>query len=133
MTDSTRSNPPGPGDKRKGIGEILLREKVISVKQLEDAQKEIRRSGGRLGNTLARLGYVEESQLINFLSRQYGVPSINLEEVELPEEVVKLIPREVCERHSLVPVNRQGSSLIVAMSDPSAPNCVSTACRQADR
>ena len=117
MTDS--STPSGPDKRESGIGDILLREKVVTVKQLEEAKNEIRRHGGRLGNTLAKLGYVEESQLISFLSRQYGVPSISLDEVDVSEDVVKLIPKDVAERHNLIPINRQGNSLIVAMSDPS--------------
>ena len=104
---------------QKGIGDILLREKVVTPKQLEEAKNEIRKTGGRLGNTLAKLGYVEESQLVSFLSRQYGVPSISLDEVDVSDDVLKLIPKDVAERHNVVPINRQGNSLIVAMSDPS--------------
>ena len=102
-----------------GIGELLLRENVVSLVQLEEAQREIVKFGGRLGHTLAKLGYVEETQLVQFLSRQYGVPSVDVEEVEIPMDVVDLIPQSVAEKHSLIPVNLQGSSLIVAMSDPS--------------
>lgn len=104
-----------------GLGELLLREKVVSLSQLEDAQREIQRAGGRLGlgNTLAKLGYVEEQQLVQFLSRQYGVPSVDVGEVEIPKDVVDLIPRSVADRHCLIPVNKAGSSLIVAMADPS--------------
>ncbi len=115
MTDTTSSS----NEKTTHMGEVLLREKVVTPKQIEEAEDEIRKHGGRLGNTLARLGYVEESQLINFLSRQYGVPSISLNEVEVSEDILNLIPKDVAERHNLVPVNRQGNSLIVAMSDPS--------------
>ena len=115
MTDSSSSS----NEKSTGMGEILLREKVVTPRQIEEAEDEIRKHGGRLGNTLARLGYVEESQLINFLSRQYGVPSISLNEVEVSEDILNLIPKDVAERHNLIPVNRQGNSLIVAMSDPS--------------
>ena len=116
MTDSSSSSDDKGGAK---IGDILLREKVVTVQQLDEAKKEIERHGGRLGNTLAKLGYVEESQLINFLSRQYGVPSISLDEVDVPDDVLGLIPRDVAARHNLIPINRQGNSLIVAMSDPS--------------
>ena len=114
MADSSSA-----GDKESGVGDILLREKVVTLQQLEEAKDEIRKHGGRLGNTLAKLGYVEESQLINFLSRQYGVPSISMDEIDVSEDVLKLIPRDVAERHNIIPVNRQGNSIIVAMSDPS--------------
>jgi type IV pilus assembly protein PilB len=102
-----------------GLGELLVRESVVTLDQLEDAQHEIQKSGGRLANTLAKLGYIEETQLVQFLSRQYGVPSIDVDVVEVADEVIRLIPRAVAERHSLIPINKQGSSIIVAMSDPS--------------
>ena len=102
-----------------GLGELLLRESVISLDQLDDAKKEIQRHGGKLGGTLAHLGYVSEAQLVSFLSKQYGVPSINVDEVAIPEEVLQLIPNEVARRHGILPINKEGSSLIVAVSDPS--------------
>jgi len=110
-------NMPAPVDRGKGIGELLLREKLVNVEQLHNAKRS-QDDGDGIGYTLAKLGYVEESQLINFLSRQYGVPSINLDECDVTEEVIKLIPKEVAERHSLMPITRQGSTLIVAMADP---------------
>ena len=104
----------------EGLGELLVREKMISLAQLEDAAEDVRRSGGgSLGAALARLGYVEEVTLVDFLSRQYGVPSVDLDGLDVPDEVVKLIPKEVAERHGLLPIDVQGSSIIVAMTDPS--------------
>ena len=102
-----------------GLGELLLRENVISLDQLDDAKHEIQKHGGKLGGTLAHLGYVSEAQLVSFLSKQYGVPSINVDEVAVPEEVLQLIPNEVARRHGILPINKEGSSLIVAVSDPS--------------
>ena len=110
---------PALGADLGGLGEMLLRESVVTLAQLEEAQSEVMKFGGRLGNTLAKLGYVEETQLVQFLSRQYGVPSIEVQDVEIPVDVIDLIPRAVAERHSLIPINLQGSSLIVAMTDPS--------------
>jgi type IV pilus assembly protein PilB len=108
---------PVKADRAGGMGDILLREKLVNMSQLHEAQ-QVQKDGENLGYTLAKLGYLEESQLISFLSRQYGVPSINLDECEVPDDVVRLIPREVAERHVLMPIARQGSTLIVAMSDP---------------
>ena len=102
-----------------GLGEVLLREEVVSLAQLVDARKEIERHGGKLGNTLAKLGYVSEQQLVSFLSKQYGVPAVSLEDIAVPEEVIKMVPKEVAQRHGIIPVEKQGSSLIVAVSDPS--------------
>src|SRR5438552_4235569 len=101
------------------LGELLVRENLISLQQLQHAQEEQRKGGGRLGYNLTRLGYIEESELTAFLSKQYGVPSINLAEFEIDPEVIKLVPLEVAEKHQVIPVNRAGASLIVAMADPS--------------
>ncbi len=101
------------------LGELLVRENLISLQQLQKAQESQRKNGGRLGFNLTRLGYIEESELTSFLSKQYGVPSINLSEFEIDPEVIKLVPKEVSEKHQVIPVNRAGASLIVAMADPS--------------
>lgn len=112
-----REYMPVKVDSGAAMGEILLREKLVNVEQLHEA-KQVQSDGENLGYTLARLGYLEESQLINFLSRQYGVPSINLDECEISQDVIQLVPREVAERHNLMPIARQGSTIIVAMTDP---------------
>ncbi len=101
------------------LGELLVRENLISLQQLQQAQEEQRKSGGRLGYNLTKLGYIEENELTQFLSKQYGVPAINLSEFEIDQEVIRLVPREVAEKHQVIPVNRAGASLIVAMADPS--------------
>jgi type IV pilus assembly protein PilB len=101
------------------LGELLVRNKLIDEKQLAKALEEQKTSGGRLGASLVKLGYLKEEDLAAFLSRQYGVPSINLSEFDIDESVIKLIPAEVVQKYQLIPVNRAGSTLIVAMADPS--------------
>ncbi|MCC7071449.1 MAG: type IV-A pilus assembly ATPase PilB [Deltaproteobacteria bacterium] len=101
------------------LGELLVRENLISLQQLHQAQQVQKQEGGKLGYHLTKLGFIEESQLTEFLSKQYGVPAINLSEFEIDADVIRLIPKEVAEKHQVVPVNRAGASLIVAMSDPS--------------
>ncbi len=101
------------------LGELLVREDLITPLQLQKALEETKRSGGRLGAELAKLGFLEENELTAFLSRQYGVPSINLKEFEIDPDVIQLIPRDVVSKHQVIPVNRTGSTLIVAMADPS--------------
>ncbi|HOU91140.1 MAG TPA: ATPase, T2SS/T4P/T4SS family, partial [Polyangiaceae bacterium] len=100
------------------LGELLVREKLISLQQLRRAQDEQKRSGQNLGYTLAKLGYISDGEITNFLSTQYRLPAINLDEYEIEPEVVKLVARDVCEKHRIMPVSRSGASLIVAMSDP---------------
>jgi type IV pilus assembly protein PilB len=106
------------------LGELLVREKLISLQQLRKAQEEQRRTGQNLGYTLAKLGYVQDGEITNFLSAQYRLPAINLDEYEIDQEVIKLVSREVCEKHRIIPVSRSGSSLIVAMSDPTNLNAI---------
>jgi type IV pilus assembly protein PilB len=106
------------------LGELLVREKLISLQQLRKAQEEQKKSGQNLGYTLAKLGYISDGEITNFLSSQYRLPAINLDEYEIDPEVVKLVSREVCEKHRIIPVSRSGQSLIVAMSDPTNLNAM---------
>ncbi len=101
------------------LGELLVRENLISLQQLQKAQEDQRKTGGRIGSLLVRSGAIAEGDLTNFLSKQYGVPAISLKDFDVDDEVIKLIPKTIAEKHQVVPVNRAGSSLIIAMSDPS--------------
>jgi type IV pilus assembly protein PilB len=101
------------------LGELLVREKKISLEQLKSAQDAQRKDNVSLGYALAKLGYVSDQEITNFLSQQYRVRAIDLGEVEIDPSVLKLISQEVCERHKVLPVSRTGSSIIVAMADPS--------------
>jgi type IV pilus assembly protein PilB len=100
------------------LGELLVREKLISLSQLRSAQEEQQKSGGNLGYTLARLGYISDDEITNFLSQQYRVPTIDLADYEIDAEIVKLVSKEQCEKHKVIPVSRTGNALIVAMADP---------------
>jgi type IV pilus assembly protein PilB len=101
------------------LGELLVRNKLINEVQLSKALEEQKVQGGRLGASLVKLGFIKEEELAAFLSRQYGVPSINLSEFEIDPAVIQLIPSEVSQKYQIVPINRAGSTLIIAMSDPS--------------
>ena len=87
------------------LGELLVREKLISLAQLRQAQDEQNRSGQNLGYTLARLGFISDQEITNFLSQQYRVPTINLEEYEIDAEILKLVSKEQCEKHRVIPVS----------------------------
>jgi len=97
------------------IGELLVRENKLSAEQL----KKAREGGGRLGLRITELGFMDESELTEFVASQYGVPSISLDDFEVDPEVVQLIPEDVAIKHNVVPVNRAGSTLILATADPS--------------
>jgi type IV pilus assembly protein PilB len=106
------------------LGELLVREKLISLAQLRHAQGEQQRSGQNLGYTLARLGYISDGEITKFLSQQYRVPTVNLEEYEIDADILKLVSRDQCERHRVIPVSRAGNALVVAMADPTNLNAI---------
>jgi len=102
------------------LGDLLVREKIITPDQLDRALKAQRDQGpnSRLGSTLVHLGFVSDEEVTNFLSRQYGVPAINLQYFEIDSSVVKLIPEETAKRYQILPLSRVGASLTIAMVDP---------------
>jgi type IV pilus assembly protein PilB len=100
------------------LGEILVRDSVISQDQLKQALDYQKKEGGRLGTCLVKLGIVSDEDITAVLSRQYGVPSINLKFYEVDPSVIKLIPQETAVRYQIVPLSRVGSTLTIAMTDP---------------
>ncbi|MBI1941504.1 MAG: type IV-A pilus assembly ATPase PilB [Acidobacteria bacterium] len=100
------------------LGEILIKEKIISSDQLKQALDHQKANGGRLGNSLVKLGFLSDDEVTAVLSRQYGVPSINLAYFEVDPNVIKLIPMETALKYQILPLSRVGSSLTVAMVDP---------------
>ena len=100
------------------LGEILVKENLITADQLKQAMAHQRQNGGRLGTALMKLGFVSDDEITEFLSRQYGVPAINLSYFEIDPAVVKLIPFETAKRYQILPLSRVGASLTIAMVDP---------------
>ena len=101
------------------MGDILIKEDVINLDQLKTAIQEQKETGKRLGETLLNLGYIDEHQLVAYLSKQYGVPAINLDQFDITTDILKSVSRESAIKHKLIPINKSGSTLVVAMSDPS--------------
>ncbi len=104
---------------KKGIGELLVRESLIDIDQLEKARKEQKNYGGRLTTALVRLGYVKESELAEFLGKQYNLATIDLSTFEVDPDVISMVSKQVCEKNSVIPVSKAGKSLVVAFADPS--------------
>ena len=100
------------------LGEILLKESLITQDQLDKALEFQRSNGGKLGSCLAKMGYITDDDITGVLSRQYGVPSINLKYYEIDPNVIKLIPQDTALRYQVVPLSRVGSVLTIAMTDP---------------
>ncbi len=100
------------------LGDLLVKEKVITPEQLQEATKLQKESHTRLASALVKLGFLSDEDVTNFLSRQYGVPAINLSYFEIDPAVVKLIPFETAKRYQILPLSRVGASLTIAMVDP---------------
>ena len=101
------------------IGELLVQKSLLSEEQLQRAKQEADATGTRVGYQMTKLGFIEESELAEAVSNQYGVPMITLDDFEVDAEVVALVPEDVAHKHTILPVNRAGSTLIIATSDPS--------------
>jgi type IV pilus assembly protein PilB len=100
------------------LGEMLVKAGLITQDQLQEALGAQRQSGEKLGFVLVNLGFVKEDDITHLLSEQYGVPSINLRHFEIDDSVINLIPSEVAQKYLVVPVNRTGATLTIAMADP---------------
>ncbi|MGB2636850.1 MAG: type IV-A pilus assembly ATPase PilB [Candidatus Acidiferrum sp.] len=100
------------------LGEILLKESLITQDQLEKALEFQRSNGGKLGSCLTKMGFITDDDITGVLSRQYGVPSINLKYYEIDPNVIKLIPQDTALRYQVIPLSRVGSVLTIAMTDP---------------
>src|SRR5687768_8052806 len=100
------------------IGELLLKEKRITPAQLQEALNYQKTNGGKLGFNLVHLGFVKDEEITALLSKQYGVPSINLAQFQVDAAVIKLIPAETANKYQIVPLSRSGATLTIAMTDP---------------
>jgi type IV pilus assembly protein PilB len=100
------------------LGELLVRENLITQQQLREAIDHQRTNGGRLGTTLVRLGMISDDVITSVLSRQYGVPLINLDLFRIDAEVIRLISEEVAMKYSVLPISKMGATLTLAMADP---------------
>ena len=100
------------------IGELLLKEKLITAEQLQQALTQQKANGGKLGLNLVKMGFVKDEQITALLSKQYGVPSINLTQFKIDPTIVKLVPTETARKYQIIPLSRSGSTLTIAMTDP---------------
>ncbi|HLF86218.1 MAG TPA: type IV-A pilus assembly ATPase PilB [Nitrospiria bacterium] len=101
------------------LGKLLVGASLLTDEQLEKASLAQKKDGGRLGSIIVKLGYLDEGSLIRFLSQRYSIPSIDLNKYEIDPSIIKLVPQEVVQKHHVIPVKRAGSTLSLAMIDPS--------------
>ena len=101
------------------IGQLLLSNNLITQSQLDKALDTQKKEGGRIGSLLIKLGFLSEDTLVKFLSKQFGVPSISLSDSKIDPSVAKFIPADIAEKYQIFPLARNGSTLTIAMVDPS--------------
>jgi len=100
------------------LGDLLVREGLIDNEQLARALQEQKGSNDKLGGILVKLNFVTEDKLIAFLSRQYGIQSITLSQLDIDPEVLKLVPEQIARKYEVLPIQRQGNQVTLAMADP---------------
>ena len=100
------------------IGELLLKAQLITEDQLEKVLEDQQTTGGRIGQHLVKHGFVSEEDILDCLSQQYGVPSINLRHFDIDDSIIRLIPADVARKYEFIPVSKTGATLTVAMGDP---------------
>lgn len=101
------------------LGQLLVSNSIITEEQLEKALDLQKKEGGRIGSNLIKLGYLTEDTLVQFLSKQYGVPSIALSTEEINTSIIKFVPYDVAYKYQIFPVSKNGATLTLAMTDPS--------------
>ena len=106
---------PAAGDR---LGDLLLREGLITKEQLDKALQEQKASGTRLGYNLVKLGFVQETEITKMLARQFRMPAVDLSRFEVDPKIVKMIPAEIALKHLVLPLKKEGRTLTVAMADP---------------
>src|SRR6188508_1095543 len=100
------------------LGELLLKENMVTPQQLQEALGHQKMNGGKLAKAFVSLGYVRDEEITSLLSRQYGVPSINLDHFEVDPAIIKIIPAETTRKYQILPLSRSGATLTIAMADP---------------
>ena len=101
------------------LGDLLVREKLITREQLDKALQEQKQSGTRVGYNLVKLGFIQETELTKILARQYKMPAVDLTRFEVDPRIAKLVPADLAMKHLVLPLKRDGRTLTVAIADPS--------------
>jgi type IV pilus assembly protein PilB len=104
---------------KKSLPEMLVSNNILDLEQLEQARRDQKQNGGRLTTAMVRLGFVKDAQLVEFLGAQYGLPTIDLFNFEIDPEAIKMLNRQICEKHMVIPISKASKSLVVAFADPS--------------
>src|ERR1043165_998078 len=106
---------PNPSER---IGDLLLKEGLITAEQLAKALAEQKQNGTRVGYNLVKLGFVQELELTKMLAKQHKMPAVDLSRFELDPKIAKMIPADLAMKNQVIPLKRDGRTLTVAMADP---------------
>jgi len=101
------------------LGDLLVREGLITKKQLNEGLTEQRTSGARLGYCLVKMGLIQEIEITKMLAKQYRMPAVDLTRFEVDPAVIKLVRADVAVKNMVLPLKREGRTLTIAMADPS--------------
>lgn len=102
------------------LGEILVKQGLLRPDQLNQAHEEQKKSGGaRLSQIIISLGFLKDNQILRAMEKYYQVPGVEVNTFEIDASVVSLVPREICDKHTLIPIQKAGNTLVVAFADPS--------------
>jgi type IV pilus assembly protein PilB len=104
---------------KKALAELLVSSNLLDLEQLEQARRDQKANGGRLTTAVVRLGFAKDAQIVEFLGKAYNLPTVELAGFEVDPEALKMLTRQVCEKHVVIPVSKAGKSLVVAFADPS--------------
>ncbi|MES2801053.1 MAG: type IV-A pilus assembly ATPase PilB [Bdellovibrionota bacterium] len=100
------------------LGEILTRQGLIRPDQLQQALAEAVKTKARLGSVIVNTGILKDSQILRALEKQYGIPGVDLGQIEIESSALSLVPREFCEKNNVIPISKAGTTLVVAFADP---------------
>ena len=103
---------------RASLGELLVQKKLMNKQQLVELQKKTGDNDRKFLSVLIDMGYLSETEVVSFLSEQYGYQSIDIENFDISEDTLKLVPQKFCEKYTVIPISRLGDTLVVAVADP---------------
>ncbi|HEX6863374.1 MAG TPA: ATPase, T2SS/T4P/T4SS family, partial [Thermoanaerobaculia bacterium] len=118
MAPPEAARKPAASNAPDKLGELLIKSGRINQAQLQEALAHQKDQGGRLGTNLIKLGHITERQLVDALSEQFKVPSVDLNNMDIDDAVIKIIPADIARKYTIFPVTKAGATVTVAMIDP---------------
>lgn len=103
---------------KRGIGELLVKEKLLSVEQLDRAKKEAAATGAKLSAAISKLGYVSDKKIAEQIAQQHNIPWVDIDQFDIDPSVIKIVPKDLCLKHTMIPLSQSLGTLVVAVADP---------------